>query len=600
MINLKKSLTVIVFLILSTYQFIAIAQGPDCCDRHAIISSCNSNDPMHILGSHDQSHDAFCSSIKTRLAELMTQDCFHFLNAEFVDKYRQKANEEGWGSLVKPANVPEHEYSFETEFESGLDESNEDGRPVRSKLIVKMYFEGEQREFVHSWEAQGTWDTVSNTGTSWSGHGNKLRNGYKRGEDIIEIIEGFEKRPVNLVVLPENPVVNVGEILEFDLTDFRDVFGETSRGFNRIVVHVYEGDILNGDICEIGPDYKVFRLNQGSIKVKYQAPSGCNASMDRITIYSSCDILPVEQSPIEDSEIKERILEKEFNINCPDATIRINKKYDKTLNSSDSDDSFDGSCKTHYEEEHTINESIDATVNLSLKLETVQDMPIFNQTWEYYKPVSVSLSNFNYNSKEHKYNASNNTGSGCANVRHETNIDFNRNAKNYEIEGEPYVTQTHWMLVIDNETGKAVKLIPSGYGISYKIHEQEKLNSVIYSDDGPQRNKKTSTRERDKSFKLGPVGEEISDPTVKSSNTWVQDYLKRQGVELPAGVNIPTPSNEDAKTEIHPDILVTSGDGLTSFGGRGENTIETEVENGVQEEKMNYTWQMTRKKPSQQ
>ena len=112
-------------------------------------------------------HDAYCHSMRTALAELMSSDCFHFLYAETVNKYREKAMREGWSSIVKPSNVPEHEYSFETEFISGLNEFNEEGRPVRSSLTVKMFFEGEQRELVHTWKTQGTWDTISNSGTTF-------------------------------------------------------------------------------------------------------------------------------------------------------------------------------------------------------------------------------------------------------------------------------------------------------------------------------------------------------------------------------------------------------------------------------------------------
>jgi len=109
MMKLKKSLIVILFLALFHYQFSVVAQGPECCDRHALITSFNSNDAMQIIGSHEESHDAYCSSMRTSLAELMTSDCFHFVNSEFVNAYRQMASQEGWSSIIKPSNVPEHE-----------------------------------------------------------------------------------------------------------------------------------------------------------------------------------------------------------------------------------------------------------------------------------------------------------------------------------------------------------------------------------------------------------------------------------------------------------------------------------------------------------
>lgn len=545
------------------------AQGDECCSRHAIYSACTYNDPMGIIGSHD----SYCRSIRGRLAELMTQDCFHFMRPE----------------------VPEHEYSFDTDFVSGLDEYTDEGRPIRSRLTVTMYFEGEQREFVHRWQTQGTWDIPSNSGTTWNGHGNKLRNRYKEGPYIIEIMERFEKKPVDCQVTPDKEELNAGEVIDIELTDFRDVFGESSREFNRIIVHAYAGEIMNGEECNIGPDYKVFRVNDGAITVKYKAPYDCEEPEDRITVYSSCDILPLSRIPMNETQIYERLVEKTLDIKCYDANITIRKTYYKTLNFSHEEDLFDGSCKTHLEDEHTLNESIEAVVTLSLKFEYVQDMLIYNQTFEYYKPVSVRLSTFNYNSNEHKFDAFDSSGADCAQGWCRENIDYFRNVETYEIEDKQYATQTYWIVVFDNETGKAVKIIPSVYYIAYEIHEQEKLHFIGYSDQGRKEYTKTTNKKISKSFELGPVGEKIVDPTTKKSDTWIQDYLKRQGFDLPPGVEIPTISYEET-IKVFPDILVKSGDGKTSFGGYGNRTIRADFEHGYTEEKLYYTWQMTRRK----
>jgi len=571
-----------VFLVPIMFQInIAYAQGPECCDRHGIITSCNSNDPMQIIGSHSESHDAYCRSIKTSLAQLMVDNCFHLLNEEFVNAYRQNANQEGWASIVKPSNVPEHEYSFETEFVSGLNEFNDEGRPIRSRLTVKLYFEGEQRELIHTWQTQGTWDTISNSGTTWLGHVMKLNSAYKSGPDIIEIIERFEKRPVDFNINPERNDLDAGEIIDFDLTEFKDIFGEASREFNRIVVHAYEGDILNGDPCNIGPDYRVFKLNNGSVKVKYRAPSDCNVSSDRFTVYSSCDILPNSRVPIVETQIKERIFEKEFAINCYDAKLNISGKYEKIIKTSKKD-TKDGSV-----DNHSLNESLEVSVSIFLEFIQAEDMPIFYQTFQYYKPTSVSITGFTYNSEENRYM------SGPA---FETNINFNRTASKQKIDGKEYLSQVPWVLVIDNETKKAVKLIHAGYGISYEVLESEIMNSVNYSTNVPQRKSETTTKTSSKSFSLGPVGEKVQDPTIKRSDTWVQDYLKKQGVEIPAGVPIPKIPNQADQQEIYPDILVKYGDGKTSFGGEGRRPIKEEIEDGYQEENLHYSWNMTVKK----
>jgi len=574
---MNKLLTILIIFLFFQGQSNLIAQNSDCCDRHAILNSCTSNDPMNIIGSND----TYCRSIRIRLTELMTEECFHFLNTEIVDSYRQRANEEGWGELVKPSNVPNHEYSFDTDFISGLDEyREEDGRPVRSRLTVKMFFEGEQRELVHQWETQGTWDTISDSGTGWSGHGNKLRNRYREGQDIIEIMERFEKLPVDLKIEPDKSEVNVGEIIEFNLTDFRDVFGEDSREFNRIVVHAYEGEIINGEASNIGPDYKVFKLNE-SITVKYQAPTDCDTSTDRLTIYSSCDILPSSRTPIEETNIKERIIEKEFSIQCYDASITVTKKFEKILETSNED------RKEEHIQKHRLNESIEATVTVYAKLTDVQEMPVFNQTWEYYKPVSVNITSFNYNSTENKLRSGPN---------YQTTVNYFRSVNNFEIEELNSVSQVPWMLAIDNETGKAVKIIPGGYDIAYDFIETETVKNVKTSEQGTEIDSNSSTKNSEKTFALGPVGEEVEDPTIKKSDTWIQDYIKKQGIALPPGVEIPEISNQETIKKIKPDILVKSGDGKYNFGGYGKRTIKEDLWNGYQEENLNYKWSMTRMK----
>lgn len=573
----------------------AYPQGDECCSRHAVHGKYILNDPMGIVGAGD----ALQASVENLLQESLTRNCFHFLQPAAVDHFIKKdvnaLAEAGNKEIYIPNDLAPNEYSFEAQFVSGLDEFTNEGRPIRSRLKVEMYFEGEQRELVHSWQTQGTWDTPSNSGTSWLGHRNKFKK-LAKDPDIMEIIKKFEKQPVQCKLIPEKENVNPGEVIKIKLTGFLDKYGEKSREFNRVLVHAYSGEILNGEENDNGPDYKVFRLGDGDITLKYRAPDNCDDATDRITIYNSCDILPDSKIPMSQTQIHNRLLEKTLNINCYDATLTIRKKVNKKLFSSFEEERHDGSCVTHIKEKHTIDEPIEVVVNVTLKLEEAQDIPVLNQTMEYYKPQSVTLSTFNYHSKEYKYYSSRNSGLNCAGGGSETTINYTRNAGKHEIEGKPYSTQTIWMVVFDNETGKAVKIIPGGYSIGYEVHEQEKLHSVIYTDKGPKEDNKTTSKQSEKTFELGPVGEEITDPTIKKSNTWVQDYLKRQGVELPAGITIPAPSNEETIKKIPPDILVSNGDGKTSFGGEGKYSHREKVEHGYLEITKNYSWHMTRRK----
>jgi hypothetical protein len=261
-----------------------------------------------------------------------------------------------------------------------------------------------------------------------------------------------------------------------------------------------------------------------------------------------------------------------------DARINVNGKYDKTINTSREDP------ENEEVQKHYLKESVQASATIFLTLTESQDMPIFNQTWQYYKPSSVNLSGFSYNSEENRYSAG---------PKYETTVDYHRNAENPELEGLEQVSQIPWILVIDNESGKAVKFAPAGFNVAYEINETENMNSVIYTEHGPERDSKTSKKTRERSFALGPVAEKVPDPTIKSSDTWIQDYLKDQGIEIPAGVPIPNVSNEETIKKIHPDILVKFGDGKTSIGGDGSRRKRKDLEDGYEEQNFHYNWSMT-------
>ena len=303
---IKGKIGLLVVMLFCFFNVDTYAQGRDCCFRHAIYSKCTVDDIKNV----DRYGEVHCDSVKNCLTELMIRDCFRVIKPKVFDTSGEQENSDGQVYRLKPTIIPAHEYSFDVNFVSGLNEFTDEGRPIRSSLTISMYFEGEQRELVHCWKIQGTWDTISNSRISWMEHRNKLERCYKKGPDIFEIIKRFEKKPTSCQIKLEKKVVNVNEEIEFELSDFRDVFGESSRAFNRIIVHTSSGEIMNGGESYIGPYYKVFRVDDGTITVKYRAPDNYKENSERITVYSSCDVLPNVRVPMSSAEIYKQIKER--------------------------------------------------------------------------------------------------------------------------------------------------------------------------------------------------------------------------------------------------------------------------------------------------
>ena len=286
------------------------ALAADCygCARRAVLTNCTAFDPANIYGNmNDETGNptteglaAFCSNIFSRLAEQCSEcsNCFHFqkLQSEMLDWQSQNSDIMNIGSGW---SFPE--YGFKVDLVSGLpleEVHPVNGRPVVSRLTVEMYFLGEEEELVHRWTSLGTLSTDRLSQTTGSGLGRQLSKLIRNGTPYHVLAWSFEKKPDQCRVEPEKEEVREGEEIDIVLSDFCDALQQPSREFNRILVHAYEGKILNGERCAAGPDYRVFRLDEQPITVRYRAPKSGEADSDRITVYNACEILPPEKSPL--------------------------------------------------------------------------------------------------------------------------------------------------------------------------------------------------------------------------------------------------------------------------------------------------------------
>ncbi len=555
---MQNRITLLPLFFALTWPTGLFAQESDCCDREAVLY-CEYNHAFTSNTERDKTEKEFSAAAFLKLKEILDKKCFRVILPLPLDA----------------SNMPQNEYQIEVKHTQVTNLT----KWPNTHIIATLYFEAEgYRELVHYWEVEEPGDSLTADQISWPSFLNKLANKIKSGPEITEIVEKFEKRPVNLDVGCDKEEFEPGEVVEIFLTGFKDKRGQTSREFNRVVVRVSVGDITNGAECELGEDYKVFRVENNFVKINYTAPGDCENISVKFTIYNSCDVLSENVLFLNATQTKDKLEEKEFNLNCYDAKLTLTGDYKKIIKTSFED-------KTNgISDNYILNEIKQSSALLFLELIDSQDMPFLNQTVQYYKPTSVSITGFTYSYESNRQKSQPSS---------ETNINIIRSASNQDLDGKEQVSQFPVLLFIDNETGDAVKMVPVPYRLSFDVLETENVSGVKFSSKGPTPFSYSDTKNKKASFDLGPVGEKIQDPTVKRSDNPIQDYLKRQGIEIPVGVPIPELSNQDAIGDINPDILVKSKDDKFNLSGEGRRKIETKLEHGFEEVNQSFKWQMS-------
>ncbi len=232
------------------------------------------------------------SSIATRIAELHTTACFHFVANDVIEEYRARGEREGWGDLIKPANYKIPEYAFEVVFDGvSAEASDSEGKPG-STLTIDLYYDGDEKIFVKSWK------TVSPTYTTLSHFTRMFRNDdavMRQEVPLQNLLWEFEQTPLSCQIVgeggdffvqpdgssevpvfsPDSPdeiKVRPNETKEIPITGFTGRSGP-SKSFNRIIVKVDEGEILNGEPLESDPTARVFKGRRWECHGELQSPS---------------------------------------------------------------------------------------------------------------------------------------------------------------------------------------------------------------------------------------------------------------------------------------------------------------------------------------
>jgi hypothetical protein len=303
----------------------------------------NAYDPADIYGfltGNDgylttEGEDILFSSFSTHLASFcsMYDNCFRFLAIPYeeIDEWiALNSDLENIG-----AGYSQAEYGFRINIATGLPGTEKhpvNGRPVVSSLKAQMYYLGDTEEPVHSWSAYGTLNSDRTGQTTQNGLTNQLEHLISQGPSYYLLASDFERKPVSCSLSSENTSIDKGEEIELKISNLKDSKGNDSREFNRILVHASEGEILNGEKSEISKEYRVFRLDKLPVVVKYKAPDHGGATSARITVFNSCDILPVAKLPLRKTALKEQIGSHDILLNNYDWSGTINLEITRTYN----------------------------------------------------------------------------------------------------------------------------------------------------------------------------------------------------------------------------------------------------------------------------
>lgn len=290
------------------------------------------NDAIEKCRELDPPEKWYCypSMMSVYIGERFTNPCFHLLSPIYY----------------APGSDKPPEYIFKGSYEANIKGGRvivyaEDyKKPVIAKMELRLYYNGNTPEMIQEWSSENTINEPR-----------ALFNKLKTPKSLNPVFEEFEKRPVSIdVEVPSQEELCENGTGVIVLSGFKDAGGNASREFNRIVVSIYSGKILNGAESNYGPDYKVFTVGEGEVRVEYQPPEDKGDGYEWLKVYNSCDILPKEKHPLSSTTPGELIVDQHFPIICGfySGTITVEKKWDYTKDHGKSSTRYTGSQTVTY------------------------------------------------------------------------------------------------------------------------------------------------------------------------------------------------------------------------------------------------------------
>jgi hypothetical protein len=243
-------------------------------------------------------NDEYCfpEIVKAYLGEHHSNPCFYLLNQEYFSKIGGKD--------------PEYIFkgSYEPDLEGGriVEAVTDVFKPIVARMNLDLYYNGTTPELVYTWLAESTLNSPRG-----------LLHKLNIPKSLKPLFDDFEKRPVRCdIKIPPPEEICENGTAEIELSAFTDVKGNPSKSFNRIIVSIYKGEILNGENSDFGPDWKIFTVGEGTVKVKYRPPEEKEDGWEWLRVYNSCEILPAEKSPMSGTQMDSLIVDQRFPVAC--------------------------------------------------------------------------------------------------------------------------------------------------------------------------------------------------------------------------------------------------------------------------------------------
>jgi len=143
---------------------------------------------------------------------------------------------------------------------------------------------------------------------------------------LDDIIFDYERIPDTARVVPAAPRVEAGTEATFSITGIKDEEGRQSAPFQRLLVSVDMGRVVNG--FDKDP-YRVFEVGpSGTVQIRYKAPDECVDQTATLEVFNSCNINDGLSSTI----TKKKLTTSEIQIHCtPQWRWRGTLSFDRAL-----------------------------------------------------------------------------------------------------------------------------------------------------------------------------------------------------------------------------------------------------------------------------